>query len=177
MKPVSTVPQHTLDKSVLQVIDLFERYQGAIFAYLFRLVNERDLAHDLAQDVFEKVYIHRHQLAEVKNPRAWIYRIATNMALNAQKRRRRFTWLPWQNDEDAVWAVQENTAELDEKSAVAAALVQLPAKYRSPLLLYSSFDFNVREIAEVLNISEGAVKNRLYRAREMFRQVYGGEAE
>ena len=155
------------------MIALFEQYHGAIFAYLYRFVNERDLAHDLTQDVFEKVYTHRQQLAAVTNARAWLYRIATNTALNAQKRRRRFTWLPWQNNEGAPWTVQDESSRLDEESAVATALNQLPAKYRSALLLHAVFDFKVREIADVLNISEGAVKNRLYRAREMFRQAYG----
>jgi RNA polymerase sigma-70 factor (ECF subfamily) len=48
----------------------------------------------------------------------------------------------------------------------------LPVRYRAPLLLYSHYGFSVREVAEVLEISEGAVKTRLHRAREAFRRLY-----
>ena len=177
MKSVFTVPTETIDESTPLVIALFEQYHGAIFAYLYRFVNDRELAHDLTQDVFEKVYAQRRQLTTVNNQRAWIYRIATNMAINAQKRRRRFTWLPWQSSDGETWAVQDAHHHLDEQSAFGAALAQLPVKYRSALILFSVFDFKIREIAQVLNISEGAVKNRLYRAREMFRQAYGSGSE
>jgi RNA polymerase sigma-70 factor (ECF subfamily) len=95
------------------------------------------------------------------------------MAFTALKRQRRFSWLPWRQEAD--WHGYEAGLEkqVGEATAVTQALSQLPANYRAPLLLYGRYDFSVKEIAAVLDISEGAAKNRLWRAREMFRQAYG----
>ena len=76
-------------------VDLFERYHQDIFAYLYRMVHEREWAQDLAQETFLRVLRARRRLPEVANPRAWLYRVATNVALNALKRRDRFAWLSW----------------------------------------------------------------------------------
>ena len=66
---------------------------------------------------------------------------------------------------------------IHQRDEVAKALATLPIKYRAPLLLYSYDDLTVREVATTLNLSEGAVKTRLHRAREMFRQAYTKEGE
>ena len=154
------------------VAALFEQYHGAIFAYLFRLLNDRERAHELTQDVFLQLLQHRAKLADVENKRAWLYRIASNLAFNALKRQRRFVWLPWRQEDTFYGQTPGPETQVGVESAIAQALRQLPPNYRAPLLLYSRYDFTVREIALVLDISEGAVKNRLWRAREMFREVY-----
>jgi RNA polymerase sigma-70 factor, ECF subfamily len=152
--------------------ELFEQYHGPIFAYIYRLVNQCDLAQDLAQETFLQVVRHRQQLPEVNNRRAWVYRIATNLSFNALRRGRRFQWLPWQAVDGAGADVQDPADALHERDAVTAALNALPAHYRAPLLLYSRYELSVQEIAQALQISPAAVKTRLHRAREMFRQAY-----
>jgi RNA polymerase sigma-70 factor (ECF subfamily) len=72
---------------------------------------------------------------------------------------------------------EDPARQIHQWDEVAQALATLPAKYRAPLLLYSYDGLNVREVATALNLSEGAVKTRLHRAREMFRQAYGKEGE
>ena len=64
------------------VADLFERYHAAIFAY-HRLLGDRESANDLTQETFVKVYETRNRLPGVENQRAWVYRIATNLAIAA----------------------------------------------------------------------------------------------
>lgn len=168
------VEANVRDDETALVADLFERYHEAIFAYLYRLLSDREWAHDLTQDVFLQVFRHRQEIRSLQNERAWVYRIASNLAFNSLKRQRRFTWLPW-HQEDALHVRATSPAEqVGERAAVEAALEQLPSNYRAPLLLYSRYNFTVREVALTLEISEGAVKNRLYRAREMFRQAYEG---
>ncbi len=157
------------------VVALFEQYHTAIFAYVYRLVGNREWAHDLTQDTFLRLFRARNRLPQVKNQRAWIYRIATNLAFNALKRHRRFAWLPWRSADVAHLTVPDPTEESDRSLAVERALAQLPPHYRAPLLLHSHYGFSVQEVAQALNISKGAVKTRLYRAREMFRRVYEGE--
>jgi RNA polymerase sigma-70 factor (ECF subfamily) len=158
------------------VTALFEQYHEAIFAYLYRMLNDRETAHDLTQETFLQVFRTRDRLAGVENKRAWLYRIATNLALNAIKRRQRFTWLPWRKvDEGNDLNQPDPTKQVGQDLLVKQVLRQLPPDYRAPLLLYSHDGFSVREVAEALNLSEGAVKTRLHRAREMFRRLYNQE--
>lgn len=162
------------DEEAALVAELFEQYHEAIFAYLYRLLNDREWAYDLTQDVFLQIFRHRQRLQSLHNQRAWVYRIASNLAFNALKRQRRFTWLPW-HQEDSHHVQKAGLAEqVGERAAVEAALIQLPPNYRAPLLLYSRYGFSIREVGVALDISDGAVKNRLYRAREMFRRFYDG---
>ena len=159
-----------------QVVALFEAYHEPIFGYVYRLVDDAEWAHDLVQETFLRLFETRDRLADVSNPRAWVYRIASNLALNALKRRRRFSWLPWRDGDawhDASRGSLPDPAEAVQlQRQVSRALARLTPDYRAPLLLYSHFDFTVREVAEALELSEGAVKTRLYRAREKFREAY-----
>jgi RNA polymerase sigma-70 factor (ECF subfamily) len=159
------------DPSAL-VVDLFEQFHTPVFAYLYRLVDDREWAHDLCQETFLRLFSARRKLLHVENRRAWVYRIATNVALNALKRRRRFAWLPWRHSDSLPLAASDPAEQADRRLAVEQALAHLPPHYRAPLLLHSHLGFSVREVAEALHISEGAVKTRLHRAREMFRELY-----
>ena len=152
---------------------LFERYANEIFAYLQRMVDDREMAQDLAQDTFLAAYRARNQIAHLDNPRAWLYRIATNIALNALKRRRRFAWLPWHSEERPD---NGNFAEeVGRQTLIETALAALPPDYRAPLLLYAHHGFSIAQVAEALNLTEGAARMRLHRARTLFRQVYRKE--
>ncbi|MCI0395755.1 MAG: RNA polymerase sigma factor [Chloroflexi bacterium] len=162
-------------ESLALVAALFEQHHGAIFAYLYRLVDDREWACDLTQDTFLQLLHHREQLDRVANQRAWLYRVATNLALNGLKRRRRFAWLAWRSTDNPTLSEPGPVAEIAQRAVVEQALNTLPASYSAPLLLYSHYGFSVREVATILNLSQGAVKNRLYRAREMFRRAYESE--
>jgi RNA polymerase sigma-70 factor, ECF subfamily len=155
------------------VTALFERYRSPICAYLYSLTDDWELAHDLTQECFLSAYRARGQLTQVENQRAWLYRVASNLAFNALKRKRRFQWLPWTTRDSAEVPQPDPSEHIAETSAVEQAMAALPLDYRAPLLLFSYYNFSIREVAGALGISEGAVKVRLHRAREMFRQSYG----
>lgn len=161
------------DEPALWVSELYALHATAICAYIHSLVQDWPLAHDLTQETFLELYQTRVRLYGVTNRRAWLYRIASHVALNARKRRRRFAWLPWTAALDRIhfhWTNME--VDLQNRDAVATALAALPEQYQAPLLLYSVYDFTTQEIAEMLGISVDAVKQRLHRARDRFRQAY-----
>lgn len=169
----STAGSEIYAESTYLVVDLFEQYHTAVFAYIFRLVGDWEWARDLSQETFLRLFDTRRRLYEIENRRAWLYRIATNLTFNALKRKRRFAWLPWRDDDVGRVIASDPIDETDQSIAVEQALAQLPPHYRAPLLLHSHYGFSVQEVAEALNISEGATKTRLYRAREKFRRAYG----
>lgn len=151
---------------------LFGEYHSEIYVYLCRLAGDERQAEDLVQDAFVKAYRALARLPEEANARAWLYRIATNTALDWHRRRRLISWLPL-FERDRHPAVRFSFAEsLLEGVAVQQALAHLPPRYRVPLVLYACQGLSTQQIADVLQISRGAVKTRLYRAREKFRRLY-----
>ncbi len=163
------------DEPATLIASLFRQYQQPIFAYLYRLVNQRELAEELTQETFLKAFAARQRLPGVANLRAWLYRIATNAAFNALRRGRRFAWLPWSRVDDLRLRGPDPAVSAGQQDVVERALAALPPAYRAPLLLYSHYGFSVGEVAEALGVGQGAVKMRLLRAREMFRQAYDRE--
>ncbi len=152
------------------VARLYDDYSAPIFSYLYRLTGDWEMAHDLTQETFVQLLRTSPRLPEVENRRAWLYRIASHVAFNALKRRRRFAWLPFLD----TWLSpgDDTAAQADFRTDVDRAMAQLAPGYRAPLLLYSYHGLSVRDVALSLGLSEGVVKKRLYRARHMFRQAY-----
>ena len=157
-----------------QVKQLFEQYHRPVFAYLYRLVNNQETASDLTQETFLNVMRHRQKFDTIENQRAWIYRIATNLAYSHLRRQRRFRWLPW-HTQDLQQPAHDPVEKMARQQQIARALAALSPKYRVPLLLFTQFDFSVKEIAEMLNLTESNTKVRLHRARQMFRQAFEEE--
>ena len=127
----------------------------------------------MVQETFLRAYRVLLRGEEWENPRAWLYRTASRLAIDAHRRTRLLQWLPLSGHEAAPDVA---TAGLGQ-SAVRAALDALPFKYRIPLVLYTCEGYSVAEVAGMLELSPSAVKMRLSRAREMFRQAYGPEVE
>lgn len=149
---------------------IFEQYNSRIVNYIYGLVHDRELANDLAQDSFLKAYKALPRMDDDLRLLPWLYRIAGNTAFSALRRRKLIRWLPLLSDGIAATNTDGHVVEAE---AVARALAKLPSKYAAPLLLHSHEGMSCPEIAEILGISTGAVKTRLFRAREAFRLAYG----
>jgi len=154
---------------------LFETYQKPILNYLYRLLGSVQRAEEVCQDVFLKAYRALDRLPEDANHRAWLYRIATNAAYDQLRRRKLIKWLPLLENDRSESESPGPELSVGTRQVVQQALAKLPAKYRAPLILYSVQGYSTREIGQMLSLSDGAVKTRLYRAREMFRKVMGND--
>ena len=162
----------TLADREARFVQLFQDHHHSIYAYLCRLADDQQAAEDLTQDTFVKAYRALPRLPAEANSRAWLYRIATNTALDWHRRRYLIAWLPL-FERDSHPAVHTTFTEMSlEGIAVQAALKRLPARYRVPLVLYTCQGLSTQEIADVLGISRSAIKTRLFRAREKFRKLY-----
>lgn len=151
---------------------LIEQHKSAVFAYIRRLTADTGLAEDLTQETFLRVFEARTRLNQVTNQKAWMFRVATNTTFSALRRRKLYVWLPWEAVDRIAAHNQDVSERVELEDAIERALVSLTPKYRAPLLLFSHYGFRVAEIAQILGISEGAVKTRIYRAKEMFQKAY-----
>jgi RNA polymerase sigma-70 factor (ECF subfamily) len=168
---------------------LFTQYGAALLDYLYGLTRNHEAATDLMQETFLRAWASTTPLAEVQQPKAWLYRIATNLALNQSRRQRRFVWLPLEMVEPLGaagssdrWRIPPLASQLRVGDDVAAGVVErdaiwetlaaLPPRQQAALLLQTSAGFEPREIAVLLALSETNVRKILFRAKERFRTVY-----
>ena len=151
---------------------LYEEYQRPVLAYLTRLISDREAAEDLCQETFIKAMRGWEQRDPTASVVAWLYRIATNTAYDYLRRRRRIRFTPLIDVDAPPSGAHSMESRLDEEEVVQHALAQLPTMYRLPLVLHSCHGRSTQEIAEAMGCSNSAIKTRLFRARERFREVY-----
>ena len=157
---------------------VYEQYQLAIKNYLFHLVSDHDLADDLTQDTFLRAWraicLH-HVSVDVSRMRAYLYRIATNVAYDALRRRK---CIRWNSLDDLEYELVDNLGEDPQacydgpREGVCQALERTPSSYRRALLLYHEEGYSYEQIAQMLGTAPTGMKMFLSRARGRFRQLY-----
>ena len=154
---------------------LIDRLQQPITRYLHRLVGDREVALDLAQDTFVQVYKEIDKTSGEFALDAWIYRIATNYALRYlnRKRLRQFVRLEDRESFDESLAVAGPEDQTEIRILVEQALGVLKPVDAVVLQLHFGNGFTYEEIGAVLQMSSEAVRKRVARGVEKFRKVYG----
>ena len=161
--------------------ELVRRYQRPITAYVYRMLNDYESSLDVTQEVFIKVYNSLDKYSSDYKFSTWLYRIAHNAAIDYMRRNSaNLQSLETENEEGAYQLQLESpllTPEQERersewRSEIEAVVKCLPAVYRELILLRHSQDLSYDEIAEVTNLPLGTVKNRLFRAREMMREIF-----
>ncbi len=161
--------------------ELVKRYQRPITAYIFRMLGDYDLSLDVTQDVFIKVYNSLDKYRPEYKFSTWIYRIAHNAAIDHMRRNSMQTSSIETENADGAYELQlesslpspEKDRERSEWRAEIDAVVKcLSPSYRDLIVLRHSQELSYDEIAEVTGLPLGTVKNRLFRAREMMRELF-----
>jgi len=151
---------------------LVERHRPELLAYLVRLLDDAQDAEDACQDAWLHAYRAFHRLKPGSNVRAWLYKIATNTALNALKRRRRSaTHLADVEDMDRLSATPVSFERRDQMQAVAHAVEALPRKQRAALMMRQFQNLGYAEIAAALGGSEESARANVYQAMRKLRAI------
>jgi RNA polymerase sigma-70 factor, ECF subfamily len=154
--------------------DLVERHRPAILAYLTRMLGDEHDAQDACQEAFLRAHRAFGRLAPGSNSRAWLYRIATNCALNTARHRARRRARTADVDPDTLPAGAWH-GERERLRAVARAVEALPARQRAALMMRQFQDLGYAEIAASLGGSEGAARANVYQAVKKLRASLGGD--
>jgi len=155
---------------------LFRRWSAPLLRYLERMVRDRAAAEELVQEVFLRVHRARDRYAPEARFSTWLYRIATNLALNELRRPRQRRPHRSTDDEDAAPLVADTPAAddvADARRQGAAAwreLGELPEKQRAALCLSAVEGLSYAEVARTLDVTEKAVKALVHRARSTLAQ-------
>jgi len=155
--------------------EIIEHYQASIIRYLFRLTGDYEMAKDLAQDTFIQAYKGILKTDAELSFRAWLYRIATNNALQLRRRKRLLSFIPFTSKEEDIPNVGNQIDYPGETFAINEALLKIPEEQRTCLVLHFVEGFKYREIAETLGCSEEAVRKRVARGKKLFIGLYDRE--
>ncbi len=162
---------------------LLRRYRTPLVNFLCRMVRDPATAEDLAQEVFLRVYRARKKYAPNAKFTTWLFRIATNLALNAL-RDTRYRQLEVSLDQPVAHGEDEQPAlEVADREpgaeqqlmarhraeVIRRAIHALPEKQRAAVLLHKYHELDYDEIAGILDCSESALKSLLFRAYETLR--------
>jgi RNA polymerase sigma-70 factor, ECF subfamily len=160
---------------------LLHKYRSPLVNFLGRMVHDRATAEDLAQEVFLRVYRARKQYTPSAKFTTWLFRIATNLALNSLRdsrhQRSEVSIDAPPSDEDAMpmelrareMRIDEHMIERDRTVFIRRAIASLPEKQRAAVLLHKYEEMEYGEIAKILDCSESALKSLLFRAYEALR--------
>lgn len=162
---------------------LLHRYRTPLVNFLFRMVRNREQAEDLAQEVFLRVYRAREDYVPSAKFTTWLFRIATNLALNSVRDTRyqkletsidapvvdeegdeRLLDIPEKNPN-----IEQHLVEEARRKMIRHAIDKLPEKQRAAVLLHKYQELDYTEIAKILSCSESALKSLLFRAYEALR--------
>jgi RNA polymerase sigma-70 factor (ECF subfamily) len=150
-----------------QFEQLYSLYQEAIYRYLYRLVDRADLAGDLTQDAFIRLHRQLQDNIRLQNPRAWLYRVATNLGYNHLRREKRLDkvirdWLPLLN---RTLSPEREYARDEQRALARLAVDRLPRREQILLQLFQD-GLSYAEIAVAINLNPASVGKLLARAIE-----------
>jgi RNA polymerase sigma-70 factor (ECF subfamily) len=164
---------------------LLHRYRTPLVNFLYRMVRNREQAEDLAQEVFIRVYRARADYVPSAKFTTWLFRIATNLALNSVRDTRHqrmevsldapVTVDSEEGDERPLDVaeknpnIEEHLVQEAQRDMIRHAIDKLPEKQRAAVLLHKYQDLDYGEISKVLSCSESALKSLLFRAYETLR--------
>jgi RNA polymerase sigma-70 factor (ECF subfamily) len=156
--------------------ELVQRYERRLMRVILRFIHDRDLAEDLVQDTFLRVYRRMDQFDPSRRFGPWLFRIGVNLTLDyLRRRKRRGPWVLFSDspaDRPPDPAVSDPRQEIDLKQEVQAVLQEIPEKYRTVLVLRDLENFSSSEIAAILNRKEATIRWRLAEARARFARLW-----
>ena len=142
--------------------ELFNRHHQHLATFIYHLTTSRELAEEVVQDVFLKVWNSRQSLREIDNFRAWLFVISKHHALNCLRKavRDRIKHSEWITHQSSLNQVTETN--VDERTALAArAIEQLSPQQKKVYILSRIGKLRYEEIARQLNLSRETVKSYL----------------
>ena len=165
---------------------LVARYKDSLTNYLSMMIGDYDTAVDLSQETFLRVYRNINRYSNLYQFSTWIYRIATNLAIDEIRYRKRrgrvFYRNVWGNRKpaekngpefeitDVRRGPRDEILRKESGRILGDAIRSLPEKYRTAFIMKEVEKLPYETIAKVLNCSAGTIKSRLHRARELLQR-------
>ena len=162
--------------------ELVRRSQTRVVHLVSRLLNDREVSEDIAQEVFVRVHLHRRNYRTGSKFSTWLFTIAANLAKNEMRRRKRRR--NWSSLDEMQETLKDASLQFADKKSnrqedlereqlsgvVGEAIATLPDRYRIALVLRDIEGLAYEEIGVALKIPGGTVRSRINRARLMLKR-------
>jgi RNA polymerase sigma-70 factor (ECF subfamily) len=149
---------------------LYREHAPRVHRLVYRLCGDIELTDDVVQDTFVKAFSRLTEFREEASLGTWVHRIAVNMTLNAirseQRRAKRFTVL-----DESTPLDDGGSVDPDLKRALSVAVAELTEAQRTVFVMHALEGYTHVEIGEILGISEGTSKGRLFHARARLKEI------
>jgi RNA polymerase sigma factor (sigma-70 family) len=157
--------------------ELVRQHSRLVYRIAFAALRSHHDAEDATQEIFLRVLCYSHKLAGVQDHKSWLARIAWRVAVERSRKARRKREVTLDDPERPVPEITSCGSATDQAiagsqvGAVVELLVAgLPEKLREPLVLSTVEEMSPRDVAAALEISEAAVRSRVFRARQILRE-------
>lgn len=157
-----------------QFLKAFDDYAGALFRHCFFRVSDRDTAKDLVQDTFMRAWDHARNEKEVRDYRAFLYRIANNLITDFYRKKKAVSLEELGDKEkNTLFYDERKTREIEgDVSRVLLEIKKLPEEYQKVVTMRYVDELSPKEIAAILEESENAVSVRIHRGVEKLRAIF-----
>ncbi len=162
---------------------LMNKYRRPIVHFMFRMVHNQAIAEEMAQEVFLRVYRSRETYRAEARFTTWLYRIATNLAVNHARDTRNERTAPTVHlDEpdpetgslhdvaDSTPTIEADMLRQERMNAIKQHVLALPERQRMAVLMHKYQEMDYKQIGAVLKLSESATKSLLFRAYQTLRE-------
>ena len=159
------------------VVGLYDANQADLHGYALAVTHDASSAEDVVQESFLRL-LRQHQAGRTPDdPRAWLFRVATNLMRSGFRRRSvAERHEPVMRELDTVESAESSVVQSEDRRALRDALARLPADVRMALML-SAEGYSGREVARLLGKREGATRTLLWRGRLELRRLLDGEGD
>jgi RNA polymerase sigma-70 factor (ECF subfamily) len=155
------------DEAALKEVMTMFKHQ--VFNYLNLMLGNSELAEELTQDTFVKVYFKAGSM-KTEYLKAWIFKIATNLARSEFRKRKIKKLLSLSDVNEVHYSYEPN---MENSIALDQMLSALPEKYRIPVIMKDIDEFSFEEMAAILKKPVGTVKSLVFRGHQQMKNQYG----
>lgn len=149
---------------------LVKRWQPALLRQAYRLTRDDEAALDVAQETWRAIAKGIYKLKTPAAFKTWSFRIVSNKSVNWIKEQQKQRALKLEREEFVTQ--EEQSDESENVELIKRALNELPVKSKTILSMFYVDNHSVKEIAEILSLSAGTVKSRLFYARKMLKEKF-----
>lgn len=148
---------------------VFDENIEKIFRFIFLKVNSREVAEDLAQQVFLKLW---EKISEIENPKAFLYKVARDLTIDYYRKEKKVTTVSIDDlpISDARVNIEREVIVNSEIDLIKNALRSLPENYQNVIILHYLNDLSIKEISKILNKSENATRVLISRALSLLKE-------
>jgi RNA polymerase sigma-70 factor (ECF subfamily) len=162
--------------------EIVEIYKDKVYQLCFRMLGNRHEAEDIAQEAFIRAFINIHTFNQKLKFSTWLYRIATNLSIDRIRKKKPDYFLDaelagtdgltmYSQLAANIMLPEDELESLELQEIIQKAILILPDKYRSVIVLKYIDELSLKEISEILDLPIGTVKTRIHRGRESLKNL------